>query len=92
MGTACFVRHAQRLIETLEQTLGVALGDVTDDRMFSLQQVRCIGACGLAPAIMINDDTLGNLTPKELRKRVLKLRARALREAKKAASLETRVD
>lgn len=92
MGTACFVRHAQRLIETLEQTLGIALGDVSRDRMFSVQQVRCIGACGLAPAIMINDETLGNLTPKDVRKRVLKLKAKALREAKREASPETTVD
>lgn len=83
MGTACFVRHAQRLVETLEQTLGVALGEVTEDRLFSLEQVRCIGACGLAPAMMVNDETLGNLTPKDVRKRVLKLKAKALRAKKK---------
>jgi NADH:ubiquinone oxidoreductase subunit E len=89
MGTACFVRHAQRLVETLEQTLGIALGDVTDDRLFSLEQVRCIGACGLAPAMMVNDETLGNLTPKDVRKRVLKMRAKALKEKKRESSSET---
>ena len=89
MGTACFVRHAERLIETLEQTLGLALGDVSEDRLFSLEQVRCIGACGLAPAMMVNDETLGNLTPTDVRKRVLKLKAKALREKKKESSSET---
>jgi NADH:ubiquinone oxidoreductase subunit E len=88
MGTACFVRHAQRLVETLEQTLGLALGDVTDDRLFSLEQVRCIGACGLAPAMMVNDETLGNLSPKDVRKRVLKMRAKELKAKKKESSPE----
>jgi len=92
MGTACFLRHAQRLVETLEQTLGVALGQVTDDRLFSLEQVRCIGACGLAPAMIVNDETLGNLSPKDVRKRVLRLKAKTLRERERESPSETRSD
>jgi len=80
MGTACFVRHAKRLVETLEQALAIEVGGVTEDRLFSLEQVRCLGACGLAPAMMLNDDTLGNLTAKDLRKKVLRMKSKARRE------------
>jgi len=86
MGTACFVRHAQRLVEIVKQVLDVEVGGVTEDQLFSLEQVRCLGACGLAPAMMLNQDTLGNLSPKDVRKRVLKLRTKARREQKAEAS------
>jgi NADH-quinone oxidoreductase subunit E/NADP-reducing hydrogenase subunit HndA len=86
MGTACFVRHAQRLVEIVQQVLDVEVGGVTEDRLFSLEQVRCLGACGLAPAMMLNEDTLGNLSPKDVRKRVLKLRTKARREQKAEAA------
>jgi NADH-quinone oxidoreductase subunit E/NADP-reducing hydrogenase subunit HndA len=77
MGTACFVRHAMRLLEALKQALGVEIGEVTEDRLFSLEQVRCLGACGLAPAMMHNKETLGTMTPEDLRKLVGILRAGA---------------
>jgi len=86
MGTACFVRHALRLVETLEQALEIDIGGVTEDRLFSLEQVRCLGACGLAPAMMLNDETLGNLTAKELRKKVLRLKSKARREKQTQSS------
>jgi NADH-quinone oxidoreductase subunit E/NADP-reducing hydrogenase subunit HndA len=78
MGTACFVRHAQRLLETLEQELGVTIGEVSEDRLFSLEQVRCLGCCSLAPALMLNNDTQGNLTPKAVRKFLHDLQSQAL--------------
>jgi NADH:ubiquinone oxidoreductase subunit E len=81
MGTACFVRHAQRLVETIRKTLGIDIGDVTDDRQFSVEQVRCIGACGLAPAMMHNNETLGNLTAKSLRRILRRLQREARKEA-----------
>jgi len=82
MGTACFVRHAQRLIETVQQTLGVEIGGVTEDQLFGLEQVRCLGACGLAPAMMHNQETLGNLTAKDLRKMVVRLQSKERRKKK----------
>jgi len=82
MGTACFVRHAQRLVETVQQVFGVDIGEVTEDQLFGLEQVRCLGACGLAPAMMHNGETLGNLTPKSLRKMVLKLQSKERRNKK----------
>lgn len=81
MGTTCFVRRAQRLVETVQQALGVEVGGVTKDRLFSLEQVRCLGACGSAPAAMLNNNTFGNLTPKDLRKMVLGLKSKARSES-----------
>lgn len=88
MGTACFVRNGQRLVETIENVLGIGVGQVSEDRLFSVEQVRCIGACGLAPAMMVNDEVHGNLTPTDVRKLVRKLRAQARRESAAAAAEE----
>ena len=77
MGTACFVRHSQRLLKTLEQELGVSIGEVTEDQLFSLEQVRCLGCCGLAPAMMVDKDTQGKLTQKAVAKLVHDLQGRA---------------
>jgi NADH-quinone oxidoreductase subunit E/NADP-reducing hydrogenase subunit HndA len=82
MGTACFVRHALRLVETAKQTLGIEVGEVTEDQLFGLEQVRCIGACGLAPAMMHNAETLGELTPKTLRKMLVRLQSQERRRKK----------
>ncbi len=87
MGTACFVRHAESIVETIGEVLGIGVGEVTEDRLFSLEQVRCIGACGLAPAMMVNDDVHGNLTRNDVRRLVRRLRA-AERKAAKAAAGE----
>lgn len=83
MGTACFVRHSQNLIETIGSVLGIQLGEVTEDRLFSLEQVRCIGACGLAPAMMVNNEVHGHLSPKSVRKLITKLRSKARAEQRK---------
>ena len=55
LGTACYVRGGKRVIEHLQQKLGIDLNQTTEDGNFTLEVVRCIGACGLAPAMMIND-------------------------------------
>lgn len=65
MGTACYVKGSGKVLETLEKQLGVASGDLTDDGKFSLDACRCIGACGLAPVITINEDVYGRLTGTE---------------------------
>jgi NADH:ubiquinone oxidoreductase subunit E len=80
MGTACFVRGGNLLISAIQDTLGIGLGEVTEDRVFSFEQVRCIGACGLAPAMMVNDDVYGHLDATGVRKLVRKLRSRAKKE------------
>ena len=66
LGTACYVRGAGEIFERLSSLLGVENGGVTPDGKFSLEACRCIGACGLAPVLMINDDVYGRLTLAEL--------------------------
>lgn len=63
LGTACYVRGAEKILDRLKTELGIEVGDTTDDLKFSLDGCRCIGACGLAPAIIINDEVYGRLTP-----------------------------
>lgn len=62
-GTACHVRGAGKILDALKESLGVAPGKATPDLQFTLETVACIGACGLAPVIMIDQDTHGRLTP-----------------------------
>ncbi|MDR0197841.1 MAG: NADH-quinone oxidoreductase subunit NuoE [Oscillospiraceae bacterium] len=66
MGTACYVRGAGEVLKKLQENLGIEPGGITPDGKFSLEDCRCIGACGLAPVIMINDDVYGRLTGKEI--------------------------
>jgi NADH-quinone oxidoreductase subunit E len=67
-GTACHVSGAKGITEALEEELGVANGETTPDRQFTLDTVSCLGCCSLAPVIMINNDTYGNLLPKQIKK------------------------
>ncbi len=66
LGTACYVRGGQRNLEELCQCLKVAPGGTTDDRRFSLETVRCLGACGLAPAMVIDNDTFPQVKPSKI--------------------------
>lgn len=65
-GTACHVRGAAEVLKAIEEELGVQSGGTTEDLEFTLETVACIGACGLAPVIMINNDTHGRLTPEQV--------------------------
>jgi NADH-quinone oxidoreductase subunit E len=67
-GTACHVSGAKMIIDTIEDELGLEVGETSDDGMFTLFTVACIGCCSLAPVVMINDSTFGRLTPASLRK------------------------
>lgn len=66
LGTACYVRGGKKLVEHLEKTLNAGLGETTPDGRFTLEAARCIGACGLAPAIMIDDVVYKKMTPAKL--------------------------
>ncbi len=61
LGTACYVKGAGEIYEKLEQLLGIKGGNCTPDGKFSLEACRCIGACGLAPVLTVNDDVYGRL-------------------------------
>jgi NADP-reducing hydrogenase subunit HndA len=63
LGTACYVRGAEKIVEALEKELKIKVGQVTEDGKFSLDCLRCIGACGLAPVMMIGEKVHGRLEP-----------------------------
>lgn len=62
LGTACYVKGSGEIYEKLEQILGISDGECTADGKFSLDSCRCVGACGLAPVMLINDDVYGRIT------------------------------
>jgi len=59
LGTACYVKGTRKNLGKIQQELGVEVGDTTEDLKYTLETVRCLGACGLAPAIVIDSDTHG---------------------------------
>ncbi len=63
LGTACYVKRANEILDRLKDYLGIDEGEVTEDRGFSLETVRCLGACGLAPVVVIDHDTHGAVEP-----------------------------
>ncbi|MBR5372245.1 MAG: NAD(P)H-dependent oxidoreductase subunit E [Oscillospiraceae bacterium] len=69
LGTACYVKGSGVVMEKLQELLGIESGAITNDGKFSLDDCRCVGACGLAPVVTINDEVYGRLTgkPEELR-------------------------
>ncbi|WP_366922908.1 NADH-quinone oxidoreductase subunit NuoE [Metallumcola ferriviriculae] len=66
LGTACHVRGGAGIFGKVKEVLGVEDGETTEDLKFTLESVACIGACGLAPVMMVNDDTHGRLTPDKI--------------------------
>ena len=66
MGTACYVKGSQQVLDKLEEVLEIPAGRTTKDGLFTLNATRCLGACGLAPVIMVNDDVYGRLTPDQV--------------------------
>ena len=66
MGTACYVKGSQQVLDKLEEVLEIPAGRTTKDGLFTLNATRCLGACGLAPVIMVNDDVYGRLTPDQI--------------------------
>jgi NADH:ubiquinone oxidoreductase subunit E len=63
LGTACYVRGGKAIAETLQKELGINDGETTPDRMFTLETVRCLGACGLGPVVVVDEDIHGRLKP-----------------------------
>lgn len=63
LGTACYVRGTKQLMEKISAEFGIGVGETTEDRRFSLEAVRCLGACGLAPVVVVNEDTHGGIKP-----------------------------
>ena len=66
LGTACYVKGAQKVLDKLSEVLEVPFGKTTADGLFTLNPTRCLGACGLAPVMTINEDVYGRLTPDDI--------------------------
>lgn len=66
LGTACYVKGADNLLTELKKKLGINEGETTKDGLFSLEGVRCVGACGLAPVVAVNEEMYGKVTPSML--------------------------
>lgn len=64
LGTACFVKGSQSILDRIKERLKISGGETTPDGKFSIDEVRCVGACGLAPVFMVNDEVYGNATVK----------------------------
>lgn len=75
LGTACYVKGSQAVLNKLCEELGVQPGSTTADGLFTVQATRCLGACGLAPVMMINDEVYGRLTPEQIPGILAKYRA-----------------
>ncbi|HWP21985.1 MAG TPA: NADH-quinone oxidoreductase subunit NuoE [Candidatus Cryosericum sp.] len=67
LGTACYVKGSQNILEELEKQLGVKAGGTTPDGVFTLEATRCLGCCGLAPVIVVDDEVYGRLVPADIK-------------------------
>jgi len=72
MGTACYVRGAGKVLEEFERELGIKAGETTLDGMFSIDALRCVGACGLAPVVLVGEDVYGKDEAKQVKKLIKK--------------------
>lgn len=66
LGTACFVRGADKIVESVKEKLGIECNETTEDGLFTLKDIRCIGACGLAPVIMVDDKVYGRVKEEDV--------------------------
>mgnify|MGYP003571399910 CR=1 FL=1 len=75
MGTACYVKGAQAVLDKFSELLGIPVGGCTADRKWSLAACRCVGCCGLAPVATINDEVFGNMDEKKVAEIIAKFNA-----------------
>ncbi|HPB36473.1 MAG: NADH-quinone oxidoreductase subunit NuoE [Bacteroidales bacterium] len=68
MGTACYVRGAEKILDELKKELNINIGETTPDQRFSISCLRCVGACGLAPVMMVGEKVYGRVSPNDVRK------------------------
>lgn len=66
-GTACHVNGSERIEKTIKEELGISDGETTEDGLFTLKNVACLGCCSLSPVMMINEETYGSLTPEKVK-------------------------
>ena len=66
MGTACYVKGSDKVLAAIERELGIRCGECTPDKKFSIENCRCVGACGLAPVVIIDGEVYGKLTERDV--------------------------
>jgi NADH:ubiquinone oxidoreductase subunit E len=66
LGTACYVKGSQLVLDKLAKELNIKVGSTTEDNLFTLEATRCLGCCGLAPVMMIDDEVYGKVDPKNI--------------------------
>lgn len=81
LGTACYVRGGKQVLDSIRKELQIEVGETTEDKVFSLEVARCFGACGLAPAIMINDDVHQRVKPARIKQILAPYHQTVLEEA-----------
>jgi NADH-quinone oxidoreductase E subunit len=80
MGTACFVKGAEQILDKIQGELNLSIGETTKDDLFTLQEARCLGACGQAPVLMLNNKIYGKMTPKKILDIIRKIKKDALKQ------------
>jgi NADP-reducing hydrogenase subunit HndA len=68
LGTACYVRGAEKVMDEFKRQLSIANGETTSDGKFSLSSLRCVGACGLAPVVLVGEKVFGRVSPEDVKK------------------------
>lgn len=74
MGTACYVRGAEKVLDSIKNYLGINMGETTEDGLFSLDTLRCVGACGMAPVVIVGKDVYGKEDVQDMKKILEKYR------------------
>lgn len=90
LGTACHVMGGPRILDALERELGIRAGQTTPDGRFSLEAVRCLGACALGPIMVINEEPHGYMTPDKAVQLIRALSSEDRKPVERAASMQTR--
>ncbi len=81
LGTACYVKNSQAVLDKFHQLLGVGAGQTTEDGLFTIEAIRCIGACALAPALSINGKVYPKVTPDQVEKIIEEYRSKEVFDA-----------
>ncbi|MFP4370151.1 MAG: NADH-quinone oxidoreductase subunit NuoE [Candidatus Kapaibacterium sp.] len=77
LGTACFVKGAELVLDAFKNELGINMGETTSDSMFSIEGTRCIGVCALAPVVTINEEVFSNVKPNQVPEIINKIKAKS---------------
>ena len=75
LGTACFVKGSERVLDKVKEILKIDVGQTTEDGLFSIEATRCVGACGLAPVFTVNDEVYGKATPEMVESVISRIRS-----------------